>query len=118
LKNSDDDYFIVEPELLTMNISSYKEVHFYDKIGGKIFGIDDAIIFMVIMMVISVTMSMLMMPSMPNPDQAAQEAATKNSFLFNGAVNTVEQGGPVPLVYGRAMVGSTVISSELLTADI
>lgn len=32
------------------------------------------------------------------------------SFLYNGAVNVMEQGYPVPLVYGTHTVGSTVIS--------
>lgn len=40
------------------------------------------------------------------------------SFVFNGAVNTTEQGGCVPLIYGRTMVGSTVISAGLTTDDI
>lgn len=35
------------------------------------------------------------------------------SFLFNGAVNTSEQGGPVPLIYGRFRVGSQVVSAGL-----
>lgn len=35
------------------------------------------------------------------------------SFLFNGAVNTTEQGGPVPLVYGQMRVGSVVIAGGL-----
>lgn len=40
------------------------------------------------------------------------------SFVFNGAVNTAEQGGCVPLIYGRTMVGSTVISAGMTTDDI
>lgn len=40
------------------------------------------------------------------PDQRA-------SFLYNGSVNTVEQGGPVPVVYGRMRVGSTLISGGI-----
>ena len=35
------------------------------------------------------------------------------SFVFNGAVNTLEQGGPVPLVYGQHRVGSVVVSGGL-----
>ncbi len=40
------------------------------------------------------------------------------SYLFNGPTNTVEQGGPIPLVYGRVIVGSKVISAELDIEDI
>ena len=32
------------------------------------------------------------------------------SYLFNGASNTVNEGGPVPIGYGRLTVGSQVIS--------
>jgi predicted phage tail protein len=32
------------------------------------------------------------------------------SFLFNGAINSSQQGVPIPLVYGRMRVGSVVIS--------
>lgn len=42
----------------------------------------------------------------------------RNSFIFNGAVNTSEQGSPVPVVYGRHMVGSKVVSSALVVDDI
>lgn len=40
-----------------------------------------------------------------------ETADERPSFLFNGAKNTVEQGGPVPLIYGRMRVGGLVISS-------
>lgn len=33
------------------------------------------------------------------------------SYSFNGAVNTSVQGNPVPLLYGRMIVGSAVISA-------
>lgn len=55
------------------------------------------------------------------PKQKKQQSATveqKPSFVFNGAVNTTEQGGCVPLIYGRTMVGSTVISAGMTTDDI
>lgn len=40
------------------------------------------------------------------------------SFIFNGPVNVAEQGGPVPLVYGRIRTGSVVVSSGLNTEQI
>lgn len=40
------------------------------------------------------------------------------SFLFNGAVNTVEQGGAVAVCYGRMRVGSAVVSASLSPEDI
>lgn len=55
------------------------------------------------------------------PKQKKQQGTSgerQPSFVFNGAVNTTEQGGCVPLIYGRTMVGSTVISAGLTTDDI
>jgi len=37
------------------------------------------------------------------------------SFLFNGPVNTTEQGGPVPLAFGRFRLGSQVISAGMVS---
>lgn len=34
------------------------------------------------------------------------------SYLFGGPVNTVNEGGPVPLLYGRLLIGSQVIGSS------
>ena len=39
------------------------------------------------------------------------------SSNFNGAVNTVAQGNPVPLAYGRNIVGSAVISAAIYPED-
>lgn len=40
---------------------------------------------------------------------------TKPSTFFSGPVNTTQQGGPVPLVYGRVLAGSAVISAGIAT---
>lgn len=42
----------------------------------------------------------------------------KPSYIFNGAVNTVAQGQPVPILYGRMMVGSAVVSAGITSKDI
>lgn len=34
------------------------------------------------------------------------------SYLFSGPVNTVNEGGPIPLLYGRLLVGSQVIGTS------
>jgi predicted phage tail protein len=43
---------------------------------------------------------------------------TKPSFLFNGALNRTEQGGPKQLIFGRFMVGSTRVSGSIKTERI
>lgn len=54
----------------------------------------------------------------PTPkQQAGQEAESKNSYVFSGAVNVTAQGFPVPVGYGRMIVGSAVISAGLSTQE-
>lgn len=57
-------------------------------------------------------------PSTPADAAESDRPAENKSFLFNSAVNTVEQGGPIPLIYGKFACGSTVISSALQAEDI
>ena len=40
------------------------------------------------------------------------------SYIFNGPVNNIDQGGPVPVRYGRALVGSTVVSQGISTEQL
>jgi predicted phage tail protein len=58
-------------------------------------------------------------PKIGADSYAGRETADERpSFIFNGAVNTTEQGGPVPVIYGRMRVGSTVISGGITTENI
>ena len=45
--------------------------------------------------------------------ERGKEAARLESFTFSGITNTVQQGMPVPICYGRCYIGSAVISSGL-----
>ena len=58
-----------------------------------------------------------MLSPAPKVEAGAQDKNSP-SYIFNGAVNTEAQGHPVPVGYGRLMVGSAVISSGISTADI
>jgi len=42
----------------------------------------------------------------------------KPSYTFNGAVNTTAQGYPVPVGYGRMIVGSAVISAGIVAEEL
>ena len=55
--------------------------------------------------------AMMLAPDVP--DQGSAEQA--ENYLFGGPVNTVKQGEPIPLVYGRAIVGSKTISASVFT---
>lgn len=60
-----------------------------------------------------------MLSPTPKADYSSRDTPDQRpSFLYNGPVNTVEQGGPVPLVYGIAEVGSTVVSGSIETEQI
>jgi predicted phage tail protein len=39
------------------------------------------------------------------------------SYNFSGPINTAAQGNPVPLLYGRMIVGSAVISAGIYAED-
>lgn len=54
-------------------------------------------------------------PKTPNNNDRPDN---KPSFVFNGAVNTVAQGNPVPVGYGRMIVGSAVISAGITTDEL
>ncbi len=43
--------------------------------------------------------------------------SSRTSYNFNGAQNITQQGGPVPLLYGRMRIGSVVISEGMLAKD-
>jgi predicted phage tail protein len=42
-----------------------------------------------------------------------ESAEDRPSFLFNGARNTVEQGNPVAVLYGKMRVGGTIVSAGI-----
>lgn len=42
---------------------------------------------------------------------------TKKSFMFDGADNTAEQGGGVPLIIGTCMVNPVTVSAGVTTSD-
>ena len=55
--------------------------------------------------------AMMLAPDVP--DGTSAEKA--ENYLFSGPVNTVKQGQAIPLVYGRAIVGSKTISASVFT---
>jgi len=55
-------------------------------------------------------------PPMPENRQiqnpSSDPQALANSYLFSGPVNVINEGGPVPMGYGRLIVGSQVVMSS------
>jgi predicted phage tail protein len=59
-----------------------------------------------------------MLTKPPESPGTPETADRKQSYGFDGAVNTTAQGNPVPLCYGKMIVGSQVISAGLEAVDI
>ena len=57
----------------------------------------------------------LLSPQQTYDSAASERPENKPSYNFNGPVNTTAQGHPVPLCYGRMIVGSAVISAGIET---
>ena len=53
----------------------------------------------------------------PSPKGGPTAPTNAPSYIFNGAVNVNAQGQPVPVGYGRLIVGSSVISAGINTED-
>ncbi|WP_186100307.1 tail assembly protein [Burkholderia gladioli] len=53
----------------------------------------------------------------PQTSGLASTADNGTSYYFNGPVNSAAQGEPVPIVYGRMIVGSKRISSGIFAED-
>lgn len=58
-----------------------------------------------------------MLVPVPKTDDPSERPENKPSTYFDGAVNTLAQGHPVPLGYGKLMVGSAVISAGLTVEE-
>lgn len=54
-------------------------------------------------------------PEMGGEQQRAEE---RPSFIYSGAVNRVEQGHAVPIIYGKHMTGSIVVSAGIRVEEI
>jgi len=59
-----------------------------------------------------------MLAPAPKPGQPNERPENLPSYVFNGPVNTTAQGHPVPVGYGRLVVGGAVISGGLNTEEI
>lgn len=62
---------------------------------------------------------MQLLTPMPKSMQFSSENANNRpSYMFTGPINTVGQGNPVPVLYGKLLVGSQVISAGFSTRQI
>ena len=54
----------------------------------------------------------------PVPQQPEAPGEGQGGFGFSGAINTSQEGIPVPVVYGEMIIGSVVLSTRLITNKI
>jgi predicted phage tail protein len=71
-----------------------------------------------IAMVIGGVVQMLTPVPTLNSDTSNNQPDNKPSYVFNGSVNTTAQGYPVPVGYGRMIVGSAVISAGIVAEEL
>lgn len=53
----------------------------------------------------------------PESSVATQDK-TKSSYIFTGAVNTIQQGECIPLTYGNPIQGSGVVAASIASEDV
>lgn len=58
-----------------------------------------------------------MVAGTPKGTGASERPDNQPSYSFNGPVNTQAQGNPVPLLYGRMIIGSAVLSAGIYAED-
>jgi predicted phage tail protein len=99
-----------EEELLTSLPSKCKEFHIIPNAEGA----GPLAPFLVPLMISLATG--FIMRALFRPPKPEEEKRTK-SFLFSNAENVTSQGVPVPIAYGRLLVGSVVVSATMRHVD-
>lgn len=126
----------VEAEFIDSQFGDATEVHILPALEGAgiefaaMLGIQNVFAAFVVNAIGNALVSMVLgsvmqalAPSVSTGAGTRHSANQKQSFIYNGAVNVQEQGGPVPLLYGYFMAGSVVVSSavdveQLLTTPV
>lgn len=120
IKQNGDDYKGVSMDGLDWNFGNYPDIHLSVSRQGSGFeflgyvGWAAVAAMVAVNIAVTLVMSVVTKAMADTPKTNEGQATTKTeSNLFNGAVNNLQQGHPVPLVYGTFKVGSTTISSEV-----
>lgn len=58
-----------------------------------------------------------MLSPQPAGLSSKQDADNQASYAFGGVTNTAAQGNPVPLLYGRRLIGGAIISAGIYVED-
>ncbi len=111
VKNQNDINSVLSSELFIKN-KKLKTIDFIPVIEGAIAPkIIAAIIIAVVLIAVAVAAYFLVKPPPFDDFREIDGTTGRTSYLFNGPQNTTREGGPVPVGYGRLIVGSQVISA-------
>lgn len=79
--------------------------------AGGAGGLGNAMVLAGIGLIVNGIINLLSTP--PNPDDYDEKKDDYGtSYLFSGPQNTIREGGPVPVGYGRLLIGSQVIAAS------
>lgn len=111
-------------EFVDMKFGSATEVHLFHELDGEWaaaiaviakYVTTQMVINMLVSFAVSTVLGMISQALAPSPNtgSGSRNVARNESFIYNGAINTMNQGGPVPIIYGYFMTGSTVVSTSI-----
>ena len=116
-------------EELTMGVGKQREIHIMPSIQGAGNGVFQTIIGVALVVVGVWTqnyalaasgaglafggISQMLTGVAATAEYQESNADERSSFLFDGPVNTSTQGLPVPLIYGKVLTGSAVVSAGM-----
>jgi predicted phage tail protein len=124
VKQHGDKFEGVEHERLGWQFGDYPDIHLSVGRKGAGTGAEFAFLsytgwtavaaYVAVNIAVAITLSFVMSALADTPQTSEGEERSKNaSNLFNGATNVLEQGHPVPLIYGTFKVGSVTVSTEV-----
>ena len=121
------------PDALGMRLPATREIDLVPDVKGAVFvetaiasalvtagmtatvaSITASVIVAVVTTALMIGLSLLLAPK---PKKDTKTDKSQDSFIFSGSDQTIGQGAPVPLIYGRCWVSPTVVSAGLETGD-
>ena len=122
------------PDAMGMRLPASREIDLIPDVKGAVFvetaiasalvstfaisataaSITASIIVAVVTTALMIGLSLLLAPK---PKKDTKTDKNQDSFIFSGSDQTIGQGAPVPLIYGRCWVSPVVVSAGLETGD-
>jgi predicted phage tail protein len=104
---------VLGAEQLPMQLGKARHIHLTP--AGMVSGVTEIIVGLTFGLI---GLAILGVLKQPKASSASDRESKTASFIFDGPQNVMEQGHPVPLVYGGPIrVGSVVVSSGISTTD-